>query len=95
LTLRTNLGRSLAFSRRHHDAITTLQAVANSPSASKTHRKALAMAQAAAGNDMIGELVRSDEPGARGTGRRNRSAGSLRGKNRTAGRRKAGVRLIG
>jgi Flp pilus assembly protein TadD len=89
LTLRANLGRSLAFSGRYDEAIITLQAVANSPSASKSHREALAMAHAASGDvsaavqatgqdvrhgveanqraryAMIGELVRSGEPGAR------------------------------
>ena len=50
LTLRANLGRSLAFSGRHAEAILILQDVANSPMATKQHREALAMALASAGD---------------------------------------------
>jgi Flp pilus assembly protein TadD len=91
LTLRANLGRSMAFSGRPAEAILILQDVANSPMATKQHREALAMALASAGDvtaalkvtkvdagkkgateasrraryAMMGELVRSGEPGSR------------------------------
>jgi Flp pilus assembly protein TadD len=50
LTLRANLGRSLAFAGKYPDAIMTLQAVVNSRNATPRFREALAMAHAATGD---------------------------------------------
>lgn len=73
LTLRTNLGRSLAFSGRYGDAILTLQALVNSPRTTKRQREALALAHAAAGDITAAlRVTRIDQPGAVDAGRRAR-----------------------
>ena len=56
LTLRANLGRSLVFSRRFGEAITTLRAVAASPESTPEHREALALAHSASGD--LGSAIR-------------------------------------
>jgi len=71
LALRTNLGRSLAFSGHYQESITTLQALAYRPTATKRHREALALALAAAGDVRAAlNVTRSDEIGKNEANRR-------------------------